>query len=496
MSQYSFCLVDEKWIPIVGHGQVSLLDIFYDDTLVDIAGNPIQKIAIMKLLIAIAQASVQLKNETDWTTLGVDGLSVASKNYLLSHRQLFDLYGEKPFLQMPQLKMREDVKEKEIFFTYQPDLASSNDSIVFESQNAQEISDADRALFLIQLMNYAPGGKRVSNIGALSKSFYGKTISAKAGPSLGGSAGYLQICMMGRSIREGIYLNYLCSDEILRMMPNARINARPPWEMMPECEDDDNAQMLQHSVYSWLIALSRFVLFCDDGIKYTEGLVYPSYIKDGYFEPFIACDKIKHKAIYVSPSRKPWRSLEALLQSVYVVGEAQFDCAILSSHWNRTKASFESFSIWAGGLKVSTNSGDQSVKQSDNYVESQIELSSDSLDTDFYYRLKMYLAEVEYLSKSIGHAVSGYYKNMGMTEKDITDAAISQFWVVADRLSDEIILCAETEDSKWHSRLMSQLLAEAYAIYDRMCRHETAREVMCWINHRRISAKGRKKDAE
>lgn len=494
MSQHSFCLVDEKWIPVVGHGQVSLMDIFADDTLVDIAGNPIQKIAVMKLLVAIAQASVRVENEKAWSSLGTDGLSAAVQGYLSEHRQLFDLYGDRPFLQMPQLRARDDAAVKEIFFTYQPDLASDNDSIVFESQGAQTLDDADMALFLIQLMNYAPGGKRVSNIGALSDSFSGKTKSAKAGPSLGGFEGYLQVCMMGRSIRESVYLNYLCEDEVIRMMPDARIDARPPWEMMPECEDDENAKMLQHSVYSWLVGLSRFVLLCGQGMKYAEGLVYPSYIKDGYFEPFIACDRTSQKAIYVRPSRQPWRSLEALLQGVYV-GSGGYDCAILSSHWNRTKASFESFSIWAGGLKVRSNSGDQSVKQSDNYVESQIELFSDSLDTDFYYRLKANLDDVEALANSLCYAVSKYGEDMGMTG-EVKNSAGASFWTVADGLSDEIISCAEERDEEWRSRLMAKLAFEAYAIYDRVCRHETAREMICWMNHRRIGAKWRKKNAE
>ena len=74
MNQSSFCLVDENWIPVVGHGRVSLMDIFGDDSLVDIAGNPIQKIAVLKLLVAIAQASIRLEDEEAWASLGVDGL--------------------------------------------------------------------------------------------------------------------------------------------------------------------------------------------------------------------------------------------------------------------------------------------------------------------------------------------------------------------------------------------------------------------------------------
>ena len=128
-------------------------------------------------------------------------------------------------------------------------------------------------------------------------------------------------------------------------------------------------------------------------------------------------------------------------------------------------------------------------------MESQIELFSDSLDTDFYYRLKANLDDVEALANSLCYAVSKYGEDMGMTGEAKNSAGAS-FWTVADGLSDEIISCAEERDEEWRSRLMAKLAFEAYAIYDRVCRHETAREMICWMNHRRIGAKWRKKNAE
>lgn len=52
-----FNLIDEAWIPVADCGQVSLRQIFIDPHLRKLGGNAVQKIALTKLLLAIAQSS-------------------------------------------------------------------------------------------------------------------------------------------------------------------------------------------------------------------------------------------------------------------------------------------------------------------------------------------------------------------------------------------------------------------------------------------------------
>ena len=49
-----FNLIDEAWIPVVDVGLVSLNEVFSNADLKSLGGNPIQKIALIKLLLAIA----------------------------------------------------------------------------------------------------------------------------------------------------------------------------------------------------------------------------------------------------------------------------------------------------------------------------------------------------------------------------------------------------------------------------------------------------------
>ena len=45
-----FNLIDEPWIPVVDKGLVSLKQVFSEPCLRALGGNPVQKIALMKLL--------------------------------------------------------------------------------------------------------------------------------------------------------------------------------------------------------------------------------------------------------------------------------------------------------------------------------------------------------------------------------------------------------------------------------------------------------------
>ena len=52
-----FSLIDEPWIPIADSGRVGLRQIFSNPNYRTLGGNPVQKIAVTKLLLAIAQAA-------------------------------------------------------------------------------------------------------------------------------------------------------------------------------------------------------------------------------------------------------------------------------------------------------------------------------------------------------------------------------------------------------------------------------------------------------
>ena len=61
-----FNLIDEPWIAVVDVGLVSLTDIFSQPELRALGGNPVEKIALTKLLLAIAQAAATPTDDSRW----------------------------------------------------------------------------------------------------------------------------------------------------------------------------------------------------------------------------------------------------------------------------------------------------------------------------------------------------------------------------------------------------------------------------------------------
>ena len=86
----SYNLLDEHWIPVAGHEPVSLQAIFSDESLRHLGGNPVEKISVMNLLLAISQAACTPDNEEEWRQLGADLKKFGERclSYLRSRRDL------------------------------------------------------------------------------------------------------------------------------------------------------------------------------------------------------------------------------------------------------------------------------------------------------------------------------------------------------------------------------------------------------------------------
>ncbi|HON48891.1 MAG TPA: type I-E CRISPR-associated protein Cse1/CasA, partial [Kiritimatiellia bacterium] len=101
-------LVKEPWIPVVMQdgkpARVSLRDAFAKgEDIADLAANPCQRIALMRLLICVAQAALDgPKDEEDWLACK-PRLVPAVLSYLDTWQHRFNLFGEHAFLQVDGL---------------------------------------------------------------------------------------------------------------------------------------------------------------------------------------------------------------------------------------------------------------------------------------------------------------------------------------------------------------------------------------------------------
>ncbi|AEC02347.1 type I-E CRISPR-associated protein Cse1/CasA [Parasphaerochaeta coccoides] len=479
-----FNLVREKWIPIAGGSRVSLMDIFTDPSIGHVGGTAVQKLAILKLLLAIAQTANIPCDEHDWEKLQPTGLATACKEYLEMHEECFWLYGTTPFLQFPRLHDLADKTDiTSIGATYIPDLQSSNDTILFQSQTSRPQTDAEKAVFLVTLMNYALGGKRTAKkIPPLTKEYAGKGSTSKPGPSIGNYTGYLNSHLLGQSLWETIWVNLFTQEELNTIQNGWGNLEQPPWEKMPQGEDDEIARKYKTSYLATLCALSRFVLFTDEGgIIYAEGIQYPT-IKEGWIDPFLSINS-EQKTLYADVNKRPWRSLPALLGTAFnASGKEFFPCKQISSHIFRTQQVCPFVGIWSGGLQIRGQAGDFSIKQNDDFIESSVFIKSSCIETTWFAALNKEMMDLDKKSKILFAAVKAYYNEKNTRAH--SEVAQYSFWSACEQHFPKLIeACDEDADPEDLHDIQEVFWKIVMDIYTMSCPAETANQIRRWARN-------------
>jgi CRISPR system Cascade subunit CasA len=489
MTENRFNLIDEAWIPIVDVGQVSLRQLFSHPEYHALGGNPVQKIALTKLLLAIAQSAYTPEDDEDWAGLRPSGLAEKCLDYLDQWHDRFFLYGENPFLQMPILdRLIKDENPKSFGSGFYPDVPADNNTILFQSQTGRNLSDAEKAIFITTLMNLAFGGKRINkNIPALTSNYQGKTNSAKSAPSLGNYVGYLHSYLIGDSLQETIWLNLFSLEKIRENPIWTSEVGKASWEEMPSGENCEIAMRLKNSYMGCLVAMSRFVLLKGDGIFYIEGIQYPSH-KDGWFEPSmgLAQEKDQIKALWLNVEKRPWRELTSLLAFLTATNQQGFDCQQIRLGFQRVKSREKPIGIWSGGLKVRGTSGDQSVKQEDDFIESYVVLPAPNSitgeDSSWFNDLSKEMSQLDSLSKNVYGATLAFFKNQNMDGKGQAAQASNLFWQLCERRFQELVeACGDAGQTLAMRPVFAGFVHKAYDTY---CPKDTARQLDAWAKNR------------
>ncbi len=475
-----FNLVDEPWVPVAGAGLVSLKRIFEDPSLTALGGNAVQKIAMMKLFLAIAQSPYTPKDEEDWQRLGADGLAKKALAYLKKQKDNFWLYGERPFLQMPAIRKA----DKQSYGAVVPEVATGNTTVLFSTQKEKLRTDAERALVVVQLMGFGLGGKKTDNSISLSRNYKGKKSTGKPGPSIG-SMGYLHTFIQSYTLRETIWLNVFDKKQVslMRFFENGIGNA--PWEEMPSGENCEIAQRLKESLIGRYMPLSRFILCDDEGLHYSEGIAHPTY-KEGGIDPSIAVNfsEKNPKALWANPEKRPWRELTAILSVFGSSDKGRFDCINIEKCLSRARNLKVPVGIWSGGLRVSSNAGEQYVSGVNDFVESELFFSDSSiLGSVWFANFEHEMSELETISKKfVFGRVSAYFKSLKTDGKEIASKAADLFWQLCERKAQDLVdACADTAKLK---DLRRTFAGYAEYVYDRFCPKDTARQMNAWAENK------------
>ncbi len=486
--QNSFNLIDEPWIPVAGKGKVSLKDIFSNFAYQSLGGNPVQKIAVFKLLLAISQAAASAPDAQQPRETGAAAMAKQCLSYLEKWHDRFYLYGERPFLQMPAIAAARALS----FGAFLPEISTGNTTVLTQSQVEQELSDADRAMILLLQMGFALSGKKTDNSVVLSKGYAGKKndkgkpSTGKPGPSVA-HMGLLHSFVMLETVLESVWINTFTEEQIAKTGVFLHGVGQAPWEQMPEGEQCPVAEKLTQSYMGRLIPLSRFCLLSADAMHYSEGIAHANY-KEGIQDFSVAINDAgkEPKALWANPDKRPWRELTSLLSFVEQGGAQGFQSWQLRLVLQEKLASIDTFSIWSGGLRVSSNAGEQYVSGSDDVVESQIWLTREGLGTNLFAHPKQEVSELDGLAKSLYGRILAYFKALTMDGKQGAAQATDMFWQLCERDFQSLVNHCDSDDASTQKRLELRRKFAAYQhlAYDFFCPSITARQIDAWADNR------------
>lgn len=507
MIENCFNLVDEPWIPIAGKERASLRQIFEESSYSELGGNPIQKIALTKLLLAIAQTAYTPEDNYDWKDLGAKGMAKKCLDYLEDKHDLFYLYGEKPFLQMSSvvdlietrtnkrkakakgnaalLKAEKSGEPKSFGAGFYPDLPSENNTVLSHTLLEKELDDAAKTVFIVSVMNFAFGGKRSEgDLVNLSGQVYGGLYSAKSSPSLGNYIGYLHSYLVGENLLTSLWFNLLTHEQINENRYWEAGLGVPPWESMPAFENCRIAENLKSSYMGCLVAMSRFVLLQENGLYYLDGIQYPSH-KDGWREPSIGLKGSGKdlKVLWLNPDKRPWRELTSLLSFIDSEAQNGFDCQQINGGLRRAKKTNQKVGIWSGGLKVRANSGDQSVKQGDDFIESCVYLPSnqEQEESKWFENLSSEMKILDAMSSQVYKATLNYFKAQKVDGKNQASIASHLFWQLCEQQSQKLI--NDCDNQAQRETLRKTFARLANKAYNAQCPKTTARQLTAWVEN-------------
>lgn len=471
----SFNLIDEKWILLNSGDMASLKDVFSLDFPHFIAGNPIELLAIFKLLMAIAQAAVKVTNQ-EYQTLTTAQLSERVLAYLELHQDKFDLYDpEVPFLQYPQVKTAKT--EKLNALTLGKISPSSNTVVTHHAQIFSEHDDPTMARTIVQLMGFAMGGKKGDSKVILEPN-YEKKPTAATGTSLGG-LGAAHSFFKAKTLIDTILINLFTTEQIASMGHFSHGLGVAPWENMPKTEADSTAEALKNSLMGRLIPMNRFCLIQHTGqgeIHITEGLKHMGY-SEGFYDPTMTYripnpklkrseDPIKKPTlVFCRHSRSIWRAVPAILSFLDSESSASFNFQVKYGLLNAQVKSIPELTLISTGLEFTTTSGECSVNGRSDFHYSEMSILVEHLDSIGYAKLKLIFNEMESYSKILYTTSMRYAKELGLTSQDAIYPKVERkFWSTAKTIIQQYLKEMGQADALNHAR--QQLRTACLTAYD------------------------------
>jgi len=500
-------LTTDPWIPVVWMdakpAMVGLNEAFQrGHEIQDLAVRPHERIALMRLLICIAQAALDgPADDDDWEACR-PRIAPAVLDYLNRWGHAFELFGDgQRFLQIanlkkPPTKTGSDDDEGNSASKLDLALATGNNSTLFDNAggSARALGEGQLALTLLTFQCFSPSG----TIGValwngnptLGWVGYPKPKPGKSSHAPCLSGNMLHSYLRGSNLIESVHSNLLTKEQSDSFCGPDRWGM-PVWGRMPSSPTDESAAGNASLTYlGRLVPLSRAIRLADDRQTMTlanglEYLAYPVW-RDPSATIVRSYSKVKLDRVVLPASveKGTWRELPAL--TVIAVDKSTSGGPAALQHCSNDAG----FDVWVGGLIASGNN-----KVVDT-IESVFHVPA-TMMTDVGQRTyEEGVKHAEGWAKRLNEAVSACHRELGDNldrremrdrRRQVQEKATSHFWTDIEQDVARLLEVTAAPESlgsnaEWHGTPWGRSVRRAAgAAYERACPRGTPRQIHAYV---------------
>ncbi len=483
-------LVTDPWIPVITDDGtpevVGLSDLFNRaDRIQDLSAHPPRRVALMRLLICVAQAALDGPEDLEDWYYCRDRIPEAAQRYLDHWRPAFDLHGRTPFMQVPDLKV-DDGHDRPLD-GLDPRLASGNNATLFDqgaSPAGRWFNEGETALNLLTALNFSAGGK----VGQAKWAGVKYSDSTFAAPCIKNAHTFI----LGRNLLETVHLNLLSkADDTngINLLPNLSWG-RPVWERFPKSAGDTDAFNNAAATYlGRLVPLSRLVRLRDPTAARPRCIFGPTpkaFVIEhlpAFREPWLTVitDKTGNdRYLPLSSDQHIWRQLGAVLslrRTVHGTGGALPLSALAFLYDQFPETTVD---IWVGGLET----GAQAGKISD-MLEWRFQFPVAQLRESRLEKYGAGVALADRAEQQLKAAVKTYFTTLRVPPRAIpTGPARRAYWEALDRQYGVLVEAANDPmvplSRRWYP-VVREAMESAYAA---ACPHVSPRQIQAFARGR------------
>jgi len=489
-------LTTDPWIPVVrcdGRPDlVSLRQAFAEGRqIADLSVRPHERIALLRLLICVAQAALDGPEDEDAWGACLDQIPARVSDYLDRWHDAFELLGNGPrFLQVQGLRSdRKNSKEAEdednAADKLDLALACGNNSTLFDNAGggARTFSPAELARMLVTFQSFAPGG--LIGIASWNGRPTAPNKSAPASVCIAGSP--LHAFIRKASLLETVHANLITKEAFTEHAGRQADWGEPVWHRMPARPGD--LPQTTRSYLGRLAPVARAVWLNDDHRTaiIARGLDYPIF-DEAFAEPtmtVVARDD-KRVTLRADPGRAIWRQLAAIT-TLRRAGGPGGPLAL------RNVLDSDSFDLWTGALVASKAKLVDAVESVFHHIPVAL------LQETGHAVYSAGVAHAEGIAGTLSRAIATYRRRLKdeiergegrQRGLNLKARASLHYWTAAEHLVPELFRLVTNPppvdpqrggyqfvETPWGKRL----LQEALAAYELACPHQTPRQLQAYV---------------